>query len=101
MKVENVTGSSKVSSKPPYPYSSWLNYWEIKAKDVLEPNTLYKCPACGNGFLRKNFDGCHVRKANNIFDKKWYIVPLCDSCNQSTGILDLDVISLIPVPSNL
>ena len=66
MLVENVTGSSKVSKKAPYPYTSWLNYWEVNANFALNPNQLYNCPACGKPFYRKDFDGCHVQKANNI-----------------------------------
>ncbi len=99
MKIHNVTGSSKVSAKPPYPYTSWLKYWEAKKGFVLDPNKWYNCPACGNAFQRKNFDGCHVQKYGST-DRKWYIIPLCDSCNQSTGILEVDETLLVPVPSN-
>lgn len=101
MLVENVTGSSKVSEKAPNPYTSWLNYWEVNANFVLNPNQLYECPACGKSFYRKGFDGCHVQKANNIFDRKWYIVPLCSSCNQAVGTLDIGDVKMIPTPSNL
>ena len=101
MKVENVTGSSKVSANPPYPYTSWLRYWEAIAKFTLESGEYYKCPACGKSFLRKDFDGCHVQKANNRFDRKWYIVPLCSSCNQSDDILEIGDVEIVPTPSNL
>ena len=101
MLVENVTGSSKVSKEAPNPYKSWLNYWEVNANCVLNPNKHYYCPACGKLFKRENFDGCHVQKANNILDRKWYIVPLCSSCNQAVGTLDIGEIKMIPTPSNL
>lgn len=50
---------------------------------------------------RKDFDGCHVQKANNILDRKWYIVPLCSSCNQTIGTLNIGDIKMIPTSSNL
>lgn len=101
MRVENVTGSSKVSKDAPYPYKSWLNYWEVNANFKLDPYTLYKCPACGRSFYRSSFDGCHVQKANNRFDRKWYIIPLCSICNQSTQTLEVGDVALIPTPSRL
>ena len=52
-------------------------------------------------FLRENLDGCHVQKANNPFDSKWYIVPLCDTCNHSNEKLDVGYAPLIPTPSYL
>ncbi len=99
MFIHNVKGSSKVSVKPPKPYDSWLSYWENKSNCKLEANTYYKCPACGKATLRKDFDGCHVQKAYN-YDQRWYIVPLCSSCNHRTDTFDVDV-TLVPVPSNL
>lgn len=101
MLIKNVTGSSKVSKKAPYPYTSWLNYWEVNANVALNPDELYNCPACGELFYRQDFDGCHVQKANNPFDKKWYIVPLCSSCNHAVDTLDIEDITMVPTPSNL
>ncbi len=100
MRIKNVKGSSKVSPNPPAGYDSWLDYWEQNSGIYLDKNTLYKCPACGKSFYRKNFDGCHVQKANSI-DRKWYIMPLCDSCNHRTDTPDVDGSLLIDVPSNL
>lgn len=99
MYIHNVKGSSKISTDPPKPYESWLSYWEDKANCRLDPNIYYKCPACGKATLRKDFDGCHVQKANSD-DKSWYIVPLCSSCNHRTDTFDVNV-KLVPVPSNL
>jgi hypothetical protein len=63
----------------------------------------YNCPAgdCNEVCYRKDFDGCHVQKANNIFDRKWYIVPLCSECNQSVGTFDIGNVNMIPTPNNL
>ena len=98
MFIHNVKGSSKISVKPPKPYDSWLSYWEDKANCKLEANTYYKCPACGEATLRKDFDGCHVQKVNST-DQKWYIVPLCDACNQRKDQPDVDEI-FVPVADN-
>lgn len=99
MKIRNVKGSSKVSERPPYPYSSWLNYWEMNANFSLDRNQLYNCPACGKAFYPKDFDGCHVQKANSFFDWIWYIVPLCSSCNHSTEIMEIGNVKMVPSPS--
>ena len=100
MKIKNVKGSSKISPNPPKGYDSWLEYWEVNHGQVLDPKKWYSCPACGRSILRKSFDGCHVQKANSI-DKKWYIVPLCDSCNHTTEEKDVNESLLLDVPSNL
>ena len=100
MKIKNVKGSSKVSPKAPAGYASWLNYWEQNFGQTLEDGHTYQCPACGKYFERKNFDGCHVQKVD-LADKKWYIMPLCDSCNHRKDTPDVDGNLLIDVPSNL
>lgn len=103
MKVKNVKGSSKISSKAPTPFSSWLNYWESYAGFILKSDTLYQCPACGNKVSKDDFEGCHVRKASIIdsLDQNWYLVPLCKACNHRTDVFDIGDIKLVPVPSNL
>ena len=102
MFIKNVTGSSKVSAIPPYPCTSWLNYWERNTGFSIQNGKLYNCPACGKSVYRNDFDGCHVKKAYNTFDNKWYIVPLCSSCNQSNTILNIDNnVPMVPTPSNL
>ena len=100
MKIKNVKGSSKVSPNPPSGYSSWLNYWEINFGQKLHTCQKYQCPACGEYYYRRNFDGCHVQKANST-DQKWYIMPLCDRCNHRTDSPDVNGSLLIDVPSNL
>ena len=98
--VHNVKGSSKISQKPPFPYYSWLNYWENNGGSEIKDDVLYKCPACGKAFTRKNFDGCHLQKIS-LIDRSWYIVPLCDSCNQRADMFSVKEELLVPVPSNL
>ena len=101
MKIENVRGSSKYEK--PKGYSSWREYWEKNCglNFSFQEGNVYKCPACGRGVSPKNWDGCHVQKADST-DRNWYIVPLCDSCNQRENeVLDIGDLKMVPVPSNL
>ena len=98
--IHNVKGSSKISQKPPFPYDSWLQYWEGVSGIKIEPNTLYNCPGCGKAITRMNFDGCHVQKVG-LVDRSWYVIPLCDSCNHRIDMFSVDENLLVPVPSNL
>ncbi len=98
--IHNVKGSSKISQNPPFPYGSWLQYWEGISGFSIDPNTEYECPGCGKKITRKNFDGCHVQKCG-LVDRKWYVMPLCDSCNHRTDMFSVDEKLLLPVPSNL
>lgn len=98
--IHNVKGSSKISQKPPFPYTSWLDYWEHNGGSKIQENVTYKCPGCGKLITRKSFDGCHVQKLG-LVDLKWYIVPLCDSCNHRTDMFSVNENLLVPVPSNL
>lgn len=97
--IHNVIGSSKISKQPPFPYTSWLRYWEAYANSKIEQNKAYNCPGCGALTTRTHFDGCHVQKVG-LVDRKWYIIPLCDRCNQRTDMFNVDGNLLIPVPSN-
>lgn len=99
MKIKNVKGSSKVSPNPPVGYDSWLHYWEFNYGNSLK-GIKFACPACGIRFSRDRFDGCHVQKVGTT-DKKWYIMPLCDSCNHRTDEPEIDGGLLIDVPSNI
>lgn len=98
MIIKNVHGSSKVSAKPKH-FTSWLRFWEHHQGQTLKEGILYTCPGCGKQFTRAHFDGCHVQKAYSQ-DQKWYIVPLCDSCNQAIGTLDIGNVSMISVADN-
>ena len=97
MKIKNITGSSKVSAKPKH-FDSWLQFWEHFTGFTLTRNKLWVCPACGKSFLGSSFDGCHVQKADST-DQKWYIAPLCDSCNHRTDEPNVNVM-LVSVADN-
>jgi hypothetical protein len=90
MFVNNIIGSSRYSA--PSGYSSWLEYWEDKSGK--------KAYSCGTSNCKgKDLVGAHVQKAYSN-DNKWYIVPLCKSCNNRTDIFFVEH-PLVPVPSNL
>lgn len=91
MLVKNVNGSGRYSA--PEGYSSWLDYWNRHASHYA-----YRCGA-SDCHSHGDLVGAHVQKAYSS-DSRWYIVPLCSSCNHRTGIFDVDE-ELIPVPSNL
>jgi len=91
MRVKNVNGSSRFPA--PAGYSSWLDYWNQNAS-----HRAFRCGAT-DCHHRGDLVGAHVQKANST-DQKWYIVPLCASCNHRTDIFDVDE-ELVPVPSNL
>jgi len=92
MYVKNVNGSGRYSS--PKGYNSWLDYW--KAKTGTNPSFCSE-KSC----LNTDLVGAHVQKAYE-FDNSWYIVPLCNSCNQksSSEVFEVNE-TLVPVPSNL
>ena len=91
MLVKNVNGSSRYSA--PSGYNSWLDYWNAHAN-----HNAYRCGATDFHHWG-DLVGAHVQKAYST-DKSWYIVPLCNSCNQRTDIFDVDE-ELVPVPGNL
>ncbi|WP_207153374.1 hypothetical protein [Prevotella herbatica] len=91
MFVTNVNGSARYSA--PSGYSSWLDYWNAHAS-----HRAYRCGAT-DCHHRGDLVGAHVQKAYSS-DQSWYIVPLCNSCNQRTGNFYVDE-ELVPVPSNL
>lgn len=96
MYIKNVVGSSKVSYKPKNGASSWLEYWSMGANQVLSDAMLYICPGCGKTVNKSQLDGCHVQK-NDFRDQSWYIVPLCNSCNQRTDMIDIGNLTMVPV----
>lgn len=94
--VKNAIGTSDL--QPPYPYDTWIEYWE-SVNGKLDPTTQYNCPAgdCKEVCYRSEFDGCHVQK---VFDKagKMYIVPLCGGCNHRNDYFFVDENLLVPAP---
>lgn len=89
MRVKNVNGSGRFSA--PTGYRSWLDYWEKKTGSKA-----FFCSA--SNCFSSNLVGAHVQKANST-DNRWYIIPLCSSCNQRTDTFEVSG-TLVPVPSN-
>jgi hypothetical protein len=89
MKVKNVVGSSRWPA--PSGYSSWLDYWEKKSGKRVS--------ICGVvGCSNTDLVGAHVKKVNST-DEKYYITPICRSCNQRTDEFDV-IWELVSLPSN-
>ncbi|MDD4520067.1 MAG: hypothetical protein PHI50_04220 [Alphaproteobacteria bacterium] len=85
--VKNLNGTS--NRQVPSGYSSWLDFWEKKAGKKAR-----ECSACTS---RSNLVGAHVMKAYSS-DDKWYIVPLCSSCNNKSSTEIFSVYEeLVPV----
>jgi hypothetical protein len=97
IKVKNVNGSSLFNK--PADYDSWLSYWENNKK-LLNADKRYECPACNEPVTKDYFVGAHVQKVNSA-DERWYIVPICKSCNSREGHFEIDAKLLLDVPSNL
>lgn len=69
--VKNLNGTA--DNKPPKGYGSWLEWWIAQ--------TGKKSPYCScTDCLDPAEVGAHVKKVNSD-DNRWYIVPLCKSCN--------------------
>lgn len=90
MLVKNVVGSSRFAA--PKGYASWLDYW----KAITGKNPIF---CATENCYRTNLVGAHVQKAYST-DQKWYIVPICTSCNNRTDTFNVND-ELVPVPSNL
>jgi hypothetical protein len=89
LRVRNLNGSPQTNSNA----GSWLTYWE-----KFSGQTAYGCFV--SGCKNKRSVGARVQK-DSASDKNWYIVPLCEECNQKTG-QDLDIWELaMLVPVNI
>ena len=85
MRVKNAKGTSRWSS-PTCKCRTWIEHW----KNNAAVNIPSRCPACGNVIKDKSdWDGAHVKKIKS-YDERYYIVPLCSSCN-SRNDLEFDV----------
>jgi len=82
MKIKNINGTSQTTCA----CGSWLKHWE-KFSGQSVPKY---CPVITNhpGCTKKDLAGAHVRKYASS-DEKWYIYPLCNAHNQSTGVLEV------------
>lgn len=91
IKVKNIHGTSKERySTPPHGYSSWIDYWKKKSGFYFPDYCT--CEDC----LNKAEVGAHVIKVNSD-NRKWYIVPLCSSCNHKETSFNVDEDFLVPV----
>ncbi|MDP1760274.1 MAG: hypothetical protein Q8L01_02380 [Candidatus Woesebacteria bacterium] len=66
MKINNINGTSQNNCK----CGSWLEHWQ----KFSNQNPLRYCPVLN--CLEKAELGAHVQK-DSIFDRNWYIVPMC------------------------
>lgn len=71
-KVKNLNGTSDNNPRSKG-YATWKEFWEDKTKRKFSTCSCGECIATATV-------GAHVQKANSS-DMKWYIVPLCNSCN--------------------
>lgn len=72
IKVKNLNGTS--GNVPPKGYSSWKSWWESQKGRKFDSCS---CSKCKNPAIV----GAHVQKVS-LSDRKWYIVPLCATCNK-------------------
>jgi len=80
MKVHNIQGTS--DNEVPRPYKSWIEFWQ--AHKIQLP---YTCPRCGKRLTDPV--GAHVQK-DSIWDRRWYIAPICRGCNQANTSFYVD-----------
>ena len=89
MKVKNIDGSSKAPFKqPPQGYDSWIAYYKNMLNYSDSKNLCCANIDCSK--KNKKIVGAHVRKVDSN-DKKWYIVPLCISCNGISSCTEIDI----------
>ncbi len=81
--VKNINGTSDTTCK----CGSWLQHWK---NFTIQTATYCSITSCINTDLL----GAHVQKANSI-DNNWYIVPLCRSHNNSTGVFEVGATALV------
>jgi hypothetical protein len=89
IEVKNLNGTT--DNDPPEGYSTWKEFWEDKKEKDF---STCSCKDCSNDAEV----GAHVKKANSS-DNKWYIVPLCTSCNHKTKdeVFEVREYDLVPV----
>ena len=91
-KVKNLNGTSD-NDPQTKGYLSWREFWEEKTGRNFSSCSCSECTSSANV-------GAHVQK-DGADDKKWYIVPLCDSCNVSKKnvvfkVRDNDLVAVNP-----
>ena len=89
MKIKNINGSGSERFKnPPQGYGSWISYY--KDKCGYSYLVSLACANISHNYIRDNIVGAHVRKAGSS-DGKWYIVPLCETCNALNSDVEIDI----------
>jgi hypothetical protein len=88
--VKNLNGTT--DNRPPYGFSSWKDWWEAKTGRRFG---FCSCSSCS----QRATVGAHVQKVG--MDRKWYIVPLCGSCNTGKKnvqfyVADADLVAVNP-----
>jgi hypothetical protein len=67
---------------------NWLQHWKNFSSQMVTYCCVITC-------IKKDLVGAHVQKADST-DKNWYIIPLCQTHNQSTGELYIsDIYKLV------
>jgi len=74
MKIRNINGTSDKTCE----CGSWIDHWKKFSGQSLPAF----CPTVG--CYNKSLVGAHVQK-DSYSDNKWYIVPLCSTCNGKKG----------------
>lgn len=73
-KVKNLNGTDD-NAPDSKGYPTWRAFWEAKTGRSFSDCSCDECKSSATV-------GAHVQKADSA-DRKWYIVPLCSSCNVS------------------
>ena len=92
MRVRNIGGTSRYSS-PTDSCATWLEHWEKERKIVAT-----SCCCCKKVVSHSQLVGGHVKKVDS-YDDSYYIVAMCQKCNnQSTSVIfDVNPNDLVPV----
>lgn len=96
MKILVRNSDNTSSLRPPFPYDSWLEYWESKMEKIND-EYFFPCFACGVWVSRSELDGCHVQKVDGP-SGKMYIIPLCSACNHRKDVFWVNDDLLVPAP---
>ena len=88
MLVRNLNGTA--DNLAPAPYYSWIRFWKANSGK----NAPQYCPKCNK--LLTDAVGAHVQKVS-LYDRHWYIVPICRGCNQANTSFEVDTTLLVPV----
>lgn len=76
-KIKNINGTSDNNCK----CISWLKHWEKFSGQTTQFCVEKTCTG-------KDLVGAHVQRADSS-DMSWYILPLCKSHNQSSGVIEV------------